>query len=137
MKQTVFLLALALCGACAGAQTIPLTISGHTVLAETARTQEQLERGLMFRKELPEGQGMLFYFPSPNGYCMWMKNTLIPLSVAFAAQDGRIINIEDMQPQTTALHCAKAPASYALEVPLGWFRKNKIAAGAGIEGISQ
>lgn len=80
---------------------------------------------------------MLFVFERRGLWGMWMKNTYIPLSVAFIDDDGRIVNIEDMQPHTEDAHNAAAPVRYALEVNLGWFAKRGIKAGAKVEGLRQ
>lgn len=112
-----------------------LTVGDFTIDAEVARTRSELERGLMFRTSLPENSGMVFVFDPAALVCMWMKNTLIPLSVAFIDESGRIINIEEMQPETLALHCAASPAAYALEMNAGWFTDRKIAPGAEIAGL--
>jgi len=111
------------------AERIDISINNIPLTVETAKTPQELETGLMHRTELKDGTGMLFFFKNPDRYCMWMKNTLIPLSVAFISPSGKIINIEHMQPQSLRLHCADAPASFALEVPYGWFGKNNISAG--------
>ena len=92
------------------AQTFPVTslsIGVHLVRAEVASSDEERARGLMFRQRLGQNEGMVFRFPNPKQVCMWMKNTPLPLSVAFLDEDGKIINIEDMQPQTENAHCAK------------------------------
>ena len=112
-----------------------LTLGMHLVQAEVAVNDDERSAGLMFRKEMAQNEGMVFRFPAPKPVCMWMKNTLLPLSVAFIAEDGKIINIEDMQPQTEVAHCAKRPARYALEMNLGWFRKKNIKAGTPIDGL--
>lgn len=112
-----------------------LTVGDFAIHAEVARTRSELERGLMFRTSLPENSGMVFVFDPAARVCMWMKNTLIPLSVAFIDEDGRIINIEEMQPETLALHCAASPATYALEMNAGWFTERKIAPGSEIGGL--
>ncbi|MEO0317991.1 MAG: hypothetical protein RL404_1668 [Pseudomonadota bacterium] len=112
-----------------------LTLGMHLVKAEVAVNDEERSAGLMFRKEMAQNEGMVFRFPDPKLVCMWMKNTLLPLSVAFIAEDGKIINIEDMQPQTEVAHCAKRPARYALEMNLGWFKKKNIKAGTSIDGL--
>lgn len=112
-----------------------LTIGMHLVKAEVAVNDQERSVGLMFRKEMPQNEGMVFRFPDPRQVCMWMKNTLLPLSVAFIDEDGKIINIEDMQPQTEVAHCAKRPARYALEMNLGWFRKKNIKPGTAIDGL--
>lgn len=89
----------------------------------------------MFREKLGPNEGMVFLFEAPAGVCMWMKNTLIPLSVAFIDDSGKIVNIEDMQPQTTDSHCAKKPVRYALEMNLGWFKQKNIKPGSAIDGL--
>ena len=115
--------------------TINLRIKTHNITAEIAQTPEQHEQGLMFRKNLAPNTGMIFDFGGPAAVCMWMKNTLIPLSVAFADQDGKIINIEDMQAQTLDNHCAKKPIRFALEMNQGWFKKNNIQPGNVIDNL--
>lgn len=115
---------------------------GESLLeVEIANTQEERARGLMFRENLPEGSGMLFVFEKPGVLSFWMKNTLIPLSVAFFDEDQKLLNIEDMYPfQNEALpHAAKSVASarYALEVPQGWFSKQKIAPGMKFSFLDQ
>lgn len=103
-----------------------INIGIHVLQIELANTSEQREQGLMFRKNLAQNEGMLFDFHSPAKICMWMKNTLIPLSVAFANEEGEIINIENMQPQTLTPHCSEKPARFALEVNQGWFQQKGI-----------
>lgn len=112
-----------------------LTIGMHLVKAEVAVNDEDRSMGLMFRQEMGQNEGMVFRFPNPKQVCMWMKNTPLPLSVAFLDEDGKIINIEDMEPQTEVAHCAKRSARYALEMNQGWFRKKNIKAGTAIEGL--
>ena len=115
--------------------TFPLKIRGHALRVELADTDESRRTGLMHRRSLAENQGMLFVYEQPGLHAMWMKNTLIPLSVAFIDRDGRIINIEDMAPQTLDTHGARAEASYSLEVNQGWFVKRGIKPGDRVEGI--
>jgi uncharacterized membrane protein (UPF0127 family) len=91
--------------------------------------------GLMHRASMPSNAGMLFIFDEMTTHCMWMKNTLIPLSVAFIDEQGAIINVEDMAPQTEDSHCAKRPARYALEMNRGWFAARGIKPGSRIGGI--
>jgi uncharacterized protein len=104
----------------------------QVAVADTPRRQAW---GLMFRFALQDGDGMLFVNRSPRKMCMWMKNTFIPLSVAFLREDGSIASLDDMQPLTRRRHCALEPVSYALEVPQGWFAKNRIAAGSVVAGL--
>jgi len=107
----------------------------HLIRAEVASTPKTRETGLMFRERLGPNQGMLFIFDRPGIQCMWMRNTLIPLSVAFIADDGVIANIEDMEPKTETSHCAVQPVRYALEMEQGWFAKRGLKAGTRIDGI--
>lgn len=131
--------------AAASAQTPPvrkfsttqLNIGIHLIKAEVAQTEAEREQGLMFRDKLGDNEGMLFLFGQPAGVCMWMKNTLIPLSVAFMDEKGVIINIEEMKEQTLDSHCAKRAAVYALEMNKGWFKQKNIKPGTKIEGLSQ
>ncbi len=116
-------------------RVIPLTAGIHVIRAEVALEPDERSKGLMFRKALGPNQGMVFLFDQPAVQCMWMRNTLIPLSVAFIADDGRILNVEEMAPQTEDNHCAAKPARYALEMNKGWFAKHGIVAGAKISGL--
>ncbi len=116
---------------------VDLTAGFYRIQAEVAATQESRMTGLMQRRSMPANQGMLFVFTQPQRHCMWMKNTLLPLSVAFLDEEGRILNIEDMQPQTEDNHCAAKAARYALEMNLGWFAGKGIKPGTRIGGIEQ
>ena len=117
--------------------TATLHIKQHKIIAEVAATDETRARGLMHRFSLKPDHGMLFIFESPQIIAMWMKNTYIPLSVAFIDQEGIIINIENMQPQTLHSHAAKGLALYALEMKQGWFKERKIGPGDKLEGLKQ
>ena len=117
--------------------TYPLRINGHRIRAEVANTDASRRQGLMFRERLEENAGMIFVYPSQGPHAMWMKNTLVPLSVAFIDKHGRIINIEEMQPQTEDAHAAKGEAAYALEMNQGWFRKRGIKSGDRILGLER
>jgi uncharacterized membrane protein (UPF0127 family) len=88
----------------------------------------------MFRTDMAQQEGMLFVFQAPSQQCFWMKNTLIPLTAAFVADDGTIVNLENMQPQTTESHCSTKPVRYVLEVNQGWFAKKGIKAGTKLQG---
>jgi len=112
-----------------------LTAGMHVIHAEVASTDEEREQGLMFREKMAQNDGMLFVFPAPASVCMWMKNTILPLSVAFMDEDGKIINIEDMKPQTLDSHCGKKQVRYALEMNLGWFKQKNIKPGNTLEGL--
>ena len=131
---------LALCLGQARAQqpelpSVTLNAGIYLIRAEVADTEATRERGLMLRKAMAQGAGMLFLFDESTTHCMWMKNTLIPLSVAFIDERGKIVNIADMQPLTETSHCASRPARYALEMNQGWFKKRGIAAGTAIGGL--
>ena len=117
--------------------TTPLNAGIHLIQAEVADTAVTRAQGLMLRKAMAQGAGMLFLFDELAGHCMWMKNTLIPLSVAFIDERGKIINIADMQPLDETSHCAARPARYALEMNQGWFKRRGIAAGATIQGLER
>ena len=117
--------------------TTTLTIGVHLIKAEVAVSDEQRAQGLMFREKMAPNEGMVFRFPEPRPICMWMKNTLLPLSVAFIDDHGRIVNIEDMQPQTLNAHCAKKPARFALEMNQGWFKQKNIRPGLQLKGLPQ
>lgn len=115
--------------------TTQLSAGIHIIRAEVANSDASREAGLMFRKELPGNDGMLFVFDQPDVQCFWMRNTLLPLSIAFIADDGTIVNIDDMAPQTEDPHCAKKPVRYALEMAQGWFDEHGIKAGRKIDGL--
>ena len=116
-------------------RTLQLTAGIHLITAELAADDPMRMRGLMFRETLAPNHGMLFVFDSKGLQCMWMRNTLIPLSVAFIDDDGRILNIEDMKPRTEDSHCARAPVRYALEMQQGWFMQRGLKPGTTIGGI--
>jgi uncharacterized membrane protein (UPF0127 family) len=116
-------------------RVISLTAGIHVIKAEVAATDEERQQGLMFREKMAPNEGMVFMFEAPADVCMWMKNTLLPLSVAFIDESGKIANIEDMKPQTTENHCAKKQVRYALEMNRGWFRQKNIKPGGVIEGL--
>jgi hypothetical protein len=137
--RPALLLAAALLAAPALAQlpTVELSAGMHLIRAEVAATQGARAQGLMFRKSLPTNAGMVFVFEESAIHCMWMKNTLVPLSVAFIDQDGAIINIADMQPRSEQSHCAAKPARYALEMNKGWFAQRGIRPGAKLRGLEK
>ena len=114
--------------------TIDLTAGMHIIKAEVAQTGTQQMIGMMFRKEMGANEGMLFVNPDASPRCFWMRNTLIPLSIAFIDDDGAIVNIADMQPQSDASHCSAKPVRFALEVRQGWFAKRGIKAGFRLRG---
>jgi uncharacterized protein len=115
--------------------TTTLTINGQNVVAEVVSTPEQRATGLMNRFSLQPDHGMLFVFEQPQPLGFWMKNTFIPLSIAFIDANGKIVNIEDMRPQDESTHWSRGVALYALEMKQGWFAGKKIAAGDVIKGL--
>jgi len=112
-----------------------LRVGEVIITAELANTPETRQRGLMYRTSLPPQHGMLFVFNREGKYCMWMRNTPLPLSVAFINRAKRIVNIEAMQPLSDETHCAKQQVLYALEMPQGWFAKHDLAPGTIIFGL--
>jgi uncharacterized protein len=115
-------------------ETIDITAGMHIIKAEVAQSATQQMVGMMFRKEMGANEGMLFANPDASPRCFWMRNTLIPLSIAFIDDDGSIVNIADMQPQSDASHCSAKPVRFALEVRQGWFAKRGIKAGFKLRG---
>jgi uncharacterized protein len=113
---------------------VKLSAGMHQISAQVAQTPEQRQIGLMFRKEMPQTEGMLFVFEQAGQQCFWMKNTLLPLTAAFVADDGTIVNLADMKPQTTDSHCSAQPVRFVLEMNQGWFAKKGIKAGAKLVG---
>lgn len=140
--RSLLALALGLAGGIAAAQDaaqppldrITLYAGMHNIQAELARTALQTQTGLMFRREMAAHEGMLFVFDQVAPRCFWMKNTLLPLSIAFIADDGRIVNIADMQPRSEQSHCATQPVRFALEMNQGWFAKRGIQPGFKLKG---
>ncbi len=135
-------LALAVAVACGGGDgglataTVVLTDergSNEELTVELARTAEERSRGLMFREELPEDQGMLFVFPNDTTTGFWMKDTLISLSIAFIAADGVILDVQEMEPLSTVLHRPPSPYRYAMEVNQGWFGRHGLGTGDRVE----
>jgi len=136
-------LILSLCAVCvifpnlAWAQLLTLSVGIHRIEAEVAHTHKQRMSGLMHRKSMPLHRGMLFVFDEPSHQCMWMKNTLLPLSVAFLDERGHIINVAEMQPHSEVSHCAERSAKYALEMNAGWFQQRGLGAGTAINGVDR
>ncbi len=137
-------LALAACtfAACAAAQEAPqlnlpvvqLQAGMHNIRAQLATGVNERSTGLMHRREMPQHEGMLFVYEVPTVQCFWMKNTLLPLSIAFLADDGTVVNIRDMQPQALDTHCSDKPVRYALEMNQGWFAKRGVKPGYKLTG---
>jgi len=117
-----------------GLARTPLSVGLYKIDAQIAQTPQQREIGLMFRKDMPQAEGMIFVFEQPATQCFWMRNTLLPLTAAFVADDGRIVNLVDMQPLTENSHCSLEPVRYVLEMNQGWFAKKNIKKGAKLGG---
>ena len=142
MKRRLAILVLATAAGVAAAapvvvgnSTTTLSIGKHKLVAEVAATPEQRTVGLMYRFSLKPDHGMIFVFERPEPQAFWMKNTFIPLSIAFLGGDGRILNIEDMAPRDESLHWSRAPAQYAIEMRKGWFAERGIGPGDRVEGL--
>lgn len=114
--------------------TVTLTAGMHNVQAQVAASPDQRQIGLMYRREMPTNEGMLFIFEDASRQCFWMRNTLLPLSIAFIADDGTIVNLADMKPMTEDSHCSGKPVRYALEMNAGWFAKRGIGPGFKLGG---
>ena len=113
---------------------IQLQAGMHQIQAQVAATPDQRSVGLMHRAEMPQAEGMLFAFEQATQQCFWMKNTLLPLTAAFIADDGTIVNLADMKPQTTDAQCSEQPVRWVLEMNQGWFAKRGIKAGFKLQG---
>lgn len=140
--SATFLMLLALWPGATPAQPAPqldlprvgLRAGMHLINAQVARTPEQRQVGLMWRKDMPQHEGMLFVFEQPAVQCFWMKNTPLPLTAAFVADDGTIVNLADMKPHSTDSHCSAQPVRYVLEMNQGWFSRKHIVAGSKLSG---
>ena len=133
--RLLLLLALPLAALAQALPVVELSAGMHRIRAEVAADYGSRMTGLMHRPSMPQGAGMLFIFEESAVQCMWMKNTLIPLSVAFIDEAGRIINIADMTPHSEQSHCASRPARYALEMNRGWFEARGLKPGIRLGGI--
>ena len=136
MRLILFLL-FALPAAAQQLPVVELSAGMHRIRAEVAADYGSRMQGLMHRREMAQNAGMLFIFDETAAHCMWMKNTNLPLSVAFLDEAGAIINIEDMAPHTENSHCAAKPARYALEMNRGWFASRGIKAGVKLGGLKK
>ena len=133
---------LALCHGTAFAQEGPqlnlqrtkISAGMHQIDTQLAMTPTERQIGLMNRPSMPNHEGMLFVFEQPTKQCFWMKNTLLPLTAAFIADDGTIVNLEDMKPQTLESHCSTKEVRYVLEMNQGWFAKRGIKPGSKLLG---
>ena len=139
LRKSFFFVVAALLCAAARAQlaAVDLAAGMHRIHAEVADNMSARMTGLMHRKSMDQNAGMVFVFEENATHCMWMKNTLIPLSVAFIDESGAIVNIADMQPRSEQSHCASRPARYALEMNQGWFAQRGIKAGAKLRGLEK
>ena len=138
--MVIFLLIFAAFSSCSGLERFEkkqLVIIGsgvtHTITAELARTEAQQSQGLMYRKRIKDGEGMLFISERDRILSFWMKNTLVPLSIAYIASDGRIFEIHDLQPGNLSSVVSSRSGRYALEVPQGWFKRAGIDVGDKID----
>ena len=113
---------------------VTLNAGMHNVQAQVAASPDHRQIGLMYRREMPTNEGMLFVFEDTSRQCFWMRNTLLPLSIAFIADDGTIVNLADMKPMTEDSHCSSKPVRYALEMNAGWFAKRGIGPGSKLGG---
>ena len=113
---------------------IEITAGMHRIEAQVAASPQERQTGLMHRKEMPAHEGMLFVFEQPATQCFWMRNTLLPLTAAFVADDGTIVNLADMKPQTEDSHCSAKPVRYVLEMNQGWFAQRGLKAGSKLAG---
>jgi uncharacterized membrane protein (UPF0127 family) len=113
---------------------VTLQAGMHLIQAQVAATPEQRAIGLMFRRDMPANEGMLFVFELPGVQCFWMKNTPLPLTAAFLADDGTIVNLADMQPLSLQSHCSERPVRYVLEMHQGWFARRAIGPGFRLAG---
>lgn len=121
----------------AWSQTLPtetLNVRFFQITAEIAKTPNQRTKGLMGRQSLPPSHGMLFVFEQAEQQCFWMRNTPLPLTIAFIADDGKIVNFADMTPFSEQAHCSAQPVRYALEMEQGWFKKRGVLVGDPITG---
>lgn len=118
-----------------GLQRIKISAGMHQIDTQLALNPQERQIGLMNRPSMPSHEGMLFVFEDVGTQCFWMKNTLLPLTAAFVADDGTIINLVDMKPQSLDSHCSKKPVRYVLEMNQGWFAKRGIKAGDKLSGV--
>jgi uncharacterized protein len=114
--------------------TVALTAGFHRIVAMVADDPAERGHGLMWRREMGANEGMLFVFEQPSRQCFWMRNTLIPLAIAFVNDDGTIVNVEEMKPQTVDSHCSAAPVRLALEMNAGWFARKGLKPGDRLGG---
>ena len=135
MRALFSVLTLAATAAFAQNPVAQLSAGIHLIQAEVVSEPGARARGLMHRKSLDRNAGMLFIFDEAAVHCMWMKNTYIPLSVAYIDDRGTIVNIADMEPHDETSHCAARPVRYALEMNRGWFAARGIKPGSRLSGF--
>lgn len=116
---------------------VELTAGFHRIEAEVAASQADRSQGLMHRRAMPQNHGMIFVFPVSAVHCFWMKNTPLPLSIAFLDEKGTIVHIDEMAPETETSHCPSRPARFALEMNTGWFKARGLKPGAVIGGVER
>ncbi|MCH8553016.1 MAG: DUF192 domain-containing protein [Natronospirillum sp.] len=114
---------------------IQLQIDDYPLSTELAVTPDERSLGLMHRETLPDDAAMLFVYSAPASRCFWMRNTLIPLTVAFLAEDGRVLQLADMEPLSEEIHCSDLPVRFALEVNQGWFEQRSLGVGDRVQGL--
>lgn len=114
---------------------VKLTAGIHVITAEAATNSQSRTIGLMHRERLAPNHGMLFVFEDKAQQCFWMRNTIVPLTIAFIEDDGTILQLTDMAPKSEVSHCSQRPVRYALEMEQGWFGKRGIAPGAKVGGL--
>jgi uncharacterized membrane protein (UPF0127 family) len=112
---------------------VRLSVGSAMIAAEIAETEDERARGLMYRKSLPDGEGMLFVFETDQILSFWMKNTILPLTLAYLSSDGRIVQILDLEPRSLAPRSSERSVRYALEVPRGWFERAGVSVGDKVE----
>lgn len=120
-----------------GLPVVTLKAGNQSIQAEVAATEESRQKGLMFREKMGRNEGMLFVFNELGYHAMWMRNTPLPLSVAFIDEGGKILSIHEMQPHTEVTHQAAGPSRYALEMNAGWFKANKVSVGDPVRGLEK
>ena len=137
--RTLMLVGMLLFAAAARAELprAELTAGFHRIEAEVAANQADRSQGLMHRRSMPQNHGMIFVFPVSAVHCFWMRNTPLPLSIAFLDDKGVIIDIDEMAPETDTSHCPSRPARFALEMNAGWFKAKGLKPGVAIGGIER
>ena len=135
--RTLMLVGMLLFAAAARAELprAELTAGFHRIEAEVAANQADRSQGLMHRRSMPQNHGMIFVFPVSAVHCFWMRNTPLPLSIAFLDDKGVIIDIDEMAPEKDTRKCKSSPARFALEMNAGWFKAKGLKPGVAIGGL--